>query len=224
MHGTKIGRANADPVTPTTRLVFSLAAGAMLTCASPALAQVGNIGYQDWRRNYRAGWTVQFIETGIVGSHWHLQDNAIIAPGGGGATGRDFDGAGIAFFTTGANGIPSDLVQVTTVYGIDLTPNDALPMVNGLDINNPVFEFVSVETIIGRSGAAFESGPVQTILLSEVGSLVPDMNLSWFASGDPNSHLYYFQTIAPLSEFYIPTPGALTLLGLGGLLAARRRR
>lgn len=200
------------------------AAGTLAMTASAVLAQQGNIGYVDWRRNYSNGWTEQMILTGIISSHWHLVDNAIIAPGGGGGVGGDLSGAGIAFFASGVNGVPSDLVRVTTVYGIDMTPNAPLPSVTGVDISNPAFHFTSVETIVGRSGATFQSGPVNTVMLSDLGSALPGMNLSWFAGGAPSSHVYVFETIAPLNEFYIPAPSSAALLGVGALALTRRRR
>lgn len=193
--------------------------------AGPAVAQVANIGFVDWRENYNPGWLNDIeIATAINdhnSQHW-LEDHAVINPGGGGQ-GRGFDGAGIAYFTSGTNDIPSDLVMVTTIYGLDLTPDDRLPALTGQDINDPIFEFTSLETIIGISGTEYNSDPVQAVQLGDLGPLLPGKDLSWFDSGDPASHLWVFQTIAPLNDFYVPTPASAALLGLGSLALTRRR-
>lgn len=191
-----------------------------------AQAQVGNIGYVDWRMNYHWG---DFTEIEIAtmiqdrNNEHFLEDFASIAPGNGGI-GRQFDGAGIAYFTSGTNGVPTDLVRVTTVYGLDLTPLENVPTLTGLDLSDALYEFVSLETIIGRSGAHYTSEPVKAVMLSDLGSVLPGKDLSWFESGDPSSHLYVFQTLAPLNEFYVPAPASAALLGFSGVLAARRSR
>ena len=208
------------------RNATTLALFALAGAAGTALAQVGNIGYVDWRNDYDDGWLSDVeIATAVndTNNQLWLEDHAVINPGGGGQ-GRAFDGAGIAYFTSGTNDIPPDLVMVTTVYGLDQTPNDDLPAVTGLDINDPIYEFGSLETIIGISGTSYTSDPVQSVRLGDLGLVLPGKDLSWFDSGDPDSHLWVFQTIAPLNDFYVPAPASAALLGLGGLAAIRRRR
>jgi hypothetical protein len=136
-----------------------------------------------------------------------------------------FHAGGVAFFTSGAFGIPDDLVQVTTVYGFDLTPDSDRPSLSGFDPFDPELTPMSGETIWSRDGQMFTSHYQTSVLLGEVGALLPGHDLSWFALGDPNSLLHAFQTLAPFDALYVvPSPGTLGLLGVGSLLAFRRRR
>ncbi|MCA9300058.1 MAG: hypothetical protein KDA28_13390 [Phycisphaerales bacterium] len=199
----------------------------VLCSAAPvAMAQVPNRSFLDWRDDYDRWWSPVEIATAIndINSEYYLEDFAGIDPGNGGL-GDPFSGAGVAFFND-ATDFGADFLQVTTVYGLDRTPNESRPSITGLDLSDPVFTFSTVETLIGRSGTTYESGPVMTVRLEDLPLLLPDHDMSWFDGGDPNSHLYVFQTVGPVGEFYVPGPGALSLAAIGGLgaIAGRRRR
>lgn len=138
--------------------------------------------------------------------------------GGGGGTFNPFTGAGVAFFTSDAFGVPADLVLITTVYGIDLTPEAEQPSLTGFNPVEPQLVPVSVETIFSRFGPIYESEPHMTIPLGEIGALLPGHDLSWFALGDPGTVLYVFQVMAPFTDFYNSAGGCLADMNGDGIL------
>ncbi len=194
------------------------------TAALPALAQARIVIYAgaDWR--YFVGnpdpWHCEtlvdevFYMTDSVQYHAVRQNHGF----------NPFHAGGVAFFTSGAFGIPEDLVLVTTVYGLDLTSDSHLPSLSGFDPSDPELTPMSGETIWSSDGQMFTSHFQTSILLGEIGALLPGHDLSWFALGDPNSLLHAFQTLAPFDALYVPSPGSVALLGIGGAVALRRRR
>ncbi|CAG0995256.1 hypothetical protein PHYC_02522 [Phycisphaerales bacterium] len=206
--------------------IFAITAVAgLLGAAAPAQAQqVYYFASTDWRHWFH-NWDDNFHIDTVVDEMFVMTDRmgfGMPLPGGGGFS--SFHGGGVAFFTSGANGIADGIVQVTTVYGIDLTPGAPQVSLTGFDPLNPQLVPLSGETIYSRFGTTYESVASLTLPLSNIGSILPGHDLSWFAGGDPGSTLYAFQTYAPLDEFLAPAPGSLALLGLGGVLAVRRRR
>ena len=113
--------------------------------------------------------------------------------------------ASVGFMTSGLNGIPAGQVQITTVYGLDLDPDADELRMTGVDAMAPEYLLEGVETVYGRFGATFESGPFQAVTLAEIADYLPVQDLSWFENGDPASIVYLSQTMAPLDEFYFPT-------------------
>lgn len=207
--------------------VISLAATTML--GQFASAQQVN-GFVDWKGNLEAGNRAR-IDTHIArwGDPWHpwddpdgtlsyyMRDSVTLQS----LVSFDADTGGFAFFDNNAQ---QKSVVITTVYGMDLTPFEPGVMLTGVDPSDPQFVPASVETVFGRSGASYESGPHIEVRLADLAGLLPDHDLSWFALGDPNSMLYAFQTEAPLDDFYVPGPSPLALLCVGGCVAANRRR
>lgn len=120
---------------------------------------------------------------------------------------------------------PTADALITTVYGQDLTgEGDGLLSLTGFTAASPEIVPLGVETITSPLGNTYMSGSAMTILLSEIGSILPGHDLSWFANGDPNSILYAFQTYAPYGEFIaVPEPTAITMLGSALLLVGGRR-
>jgi hypothetical protein len=91
------------------------------------------------------------------------------------------------------------------------------------------------ETFIGLT-TEYPADSLGTIALGELTSTFPDLDLRAFSSAmasDPNSIVYAFQAIVPLSEFpllplmdAVPEPSAigLILIGLLPAITTRRRR
>ena len=113
------------------------------------------------------------------------------------------DIGGIAFFTPGAGGQGSAMVQITTVYGIDMAPTAPLLRVTGFTQTGPRIVPVGVETIISHTGTNYTSGPRINVPISGIATLLPGHDLSWFAGANPSSSVFAFQTIAPLSDIYV---------------------
>jgi hypothetical protein len=135
--------------------------------------------------------------------------------------------AGIAFFTSGGFGVAEDLVLVTTVYGVNLTPDADMPTVSGFSPSDPGLFPLSVETITSQGGTSYQSGDAIVIPVAEIGTLLPGHDLSWFDFSDPFTILYAFQVYAPLDEFYTPPcpgdfndDGLLDLVDISGFIGA----
>lgn len=118
-------------------------------------------------------------------------------------------------------------IVFTTMYGIDLDPSSAALQIGGFNPVSPEVALISGETIIGKSGTSYPSSFGATSTLADLPAVLPGFDLSPFV-GAPSSFVYFFQTMAPATDFPItvPEPATLALAGMGALalFAAARRR
>lgn len=139
---------------------------------------------------------------------------------------------GFAFFDAPiANNRPVGDLTITTVYGIDQDPANALLRLTGFDRTAPQLVPLSGETFFSAAGNSYHSFRQAPALLQEIGALLPGHDLSPFMGGTPDSVLYVYQTIVPVSDFLaVPEPATLGLLiagalgmGVGRIRAFRRQ-
>ncbi len=136
-----------------------------------------------------------------ISDGWWIHDSVSMSIGG-----SDFDAAGIAFVNANDPGIDLGWVQVTTVYGVDTTPNGDLPLITGVDPANPQFWPASDETIFGRNGTPYWSHEAETVSLLMLPDVLDGHDMSWFDFSDPFTQVHLFRTFVPASEIYFPCP------------------
>jgi len=102
-------------------------------------------------------------------------------------------------------------------------------LVNQFNVNLPVGNAIwniGLETVANAKDSTFlipDAGFVQIVALGGVtgqwflSTTVPSVGTSSLAAGDTTTHTHNF-------ELTVPAPSAMALLGLGGLVATRRRR
>lgn len=144
---------------------------------------------------------------------------------------------GYAFFDAPmVNNQPSGDMVITTVYGIDIDPTSAALMLTGFNAANPEMTPLTGETFYSRAGSSYNSFFQDSVLLADIGGVLPGHDLTPFANGAPGSLLYVFRTEVPVNQFVAaqlisePDTWALLLLGMlsrlalsGGRSRSRRR-
>lgn len=175
--------------------------------AMPASAMIIRVPYRDW-----SDWVIRinvdnpYEALTLVDDTFYMKDSiwfGLTPPSDGGDGG--FLGGGYAFVVTGPDGgLEPGTLMVTTVYGIAQDPNDPEMRLTGFNAANPEITPLSEENIYSQFGTHYTSFSQETVLLSEIGGVLPDHDLSVFAGGDPNSILYVFRTLAPENEFMPP--------------------
>ena len=203
------GRGMAGRGLPGRALAVLLAAGAsvsaVLGAAERVMAQPANGSGIDFRGEVPRGPQPFHIQTAYHGTRYWIDDGLDVSalPVAGSCGDCPIDIGAIAFFTVGSGGLGDNVVQVTTVYGIDTSPTAPLPRLTGFTQTGPRIVPIGVETITSRNGISYTSGPRINVPISGIANFLPGHDLSWFAGANPSSSVFAFQTIAPLSEIYI---------------------
>ncbi len=118
--------------------------------------------------------------------------------------------------------IIEDPLSFFDIYAQDLDPGNPGTRLTGFNASSPELVPLSNETFFGVSGTAY-SAPMQTVLVADLATLLPDFDLSAFAGADPGSIVYVAGPAnIPLAD--VPEPASLTLLAMGALAVIRRRR
>jgi hypothetical protein len=191
--------------------IAPIAAVCLTTATAGAVDIPDRFSNVDWRQPVDLPWDVIELHTQLerdpdwpFGNPYFMYDRVNMSSGG-----SSFLGAGIAFVNANDPGIDFGWVQVTTVYGIDTTPDEDLPLITGVDPANPQFWPASDETIYGRNGAPYSSYEAQTVNIFMLPDILDGHDMSWFDFSDPFTQVHLFRTYVPASEIYFPCPSDL---------------
>ena len=126
-----------------------------------------------------------------------------------------------------ADTIDGSSYDVTTIYGIDAHPENAILSLVGQP--TPVYFTPAGENIVGNSGAIYQSYFSAAATLSELTATLPGYDLSPFSESPEAAIFYHFTTSVPVSEITftavpLPTPMVLLVSGLVLITASARRR
>lgn len=128
-----------------------------------------------------------------------------------GATNTFINGfAGTINFGTG---LAAGFFSIVTFTGLD-----------GLNMNLPTTDIIMTQKVTAKTGLASRLG-IASLNPVNIGSSGPEMYIDSTTIGPAG---YYTFSNGPAQPGYqidlVPAPGALALMGLGGLMASRRRR
>ena len=171
-------------------------------------------GWRDWVNGSFPPPTYGYIED--------LLALSVVSPG---STGHGGVHGGALHYVWGDFSADGEII-ITSVHGSDMDPSSLSMTLGGFDPSNPAMLIHSPEIITStRTGREFVSSSPVLVSVSELSTVyLPDFDLTRISMIDPHAAVYVTQMTVPAADFIIPSPASLSLLGLSGLLATRRRR
>lgn len=202
----------------------------LLAAVGTAHAGVVNIG-GGWQASWDPSFDglVQIVSDGVVGDSVQIEKSIEYLPG--------FDTVAIVFTQIDPNAVSNIVINdeiITNHSGVDWT-GFRMQLVDGGDVE---FDVAATAASGGAGPIGFSISPFTTasftpdnMQLNIGGGVVPH-GTTWFpGSGISDGQLWMHVNLTPgqmkvfsLKETYIPTPGALALLGIAGVAGKRRRR
>jgi hypothetical protein len=216
---------------------FAIATAAVLVAAGAASAQVGSVAYTDSILSTRTNWdnvlTFPKFDGAAIGPGVTLSQVTWELTGGvdGDASFESLD-AGPTTVTMSLSAMIKLFAPDATPLGVVLpaaaTSDDVLAFDGTID-----FGGTSGRAYLGLTASDFASASSTEAAFLALFEGVGDVELGVTATGTSTASgagnlLTLFQTFGAaevrIKYDYVPAPGAMALLGLGGLVAGRRRR